>query len=552
MGKNIVIFSDATGKRGGLLVDEHRSNIYKLYRATRPGPDSYVDAVQQVAFYDPGLGTLPAGIDSIASIIRTIYNFASQATGLGLTGNIIDCYAEIIRLYRPGDRIYLCGFSRGAYTVRCLAGVIRWCGIPTRTPTGEKFGFNEKSAKKVAKEGVKQVYQHATSRPEHPNSKPEDRPTPRQRVWLQQRRELAERFRKKYDSDVNGEPNVVPWFIGVFDTVASLANPVVSLFFLIGLAAVLACTGWLIAYWLDLSWMGSVLSLLSLGALVGGIAFLSTHVKAAFGFNGGFWHLKGYRLTQLIHFTEFRMRFYDRVVNTDVEYVRHAISIDENRKSFPRERIDQPAQWPGRRRAHGPWLTQLWFAGNHSDVGGSYHENESRLSDIALTWMSVEAEKTGLILDRRFLQLYPSADGMQHDECKSSLFKYFGKIDRDPPKDAPLHPSVIRRFEEPDVLHYDTRRSYRPHCLRDNRYVSHFWMADEIEQYFPGRAREEAIWRVNASQVQPYAGRDISYWESVAFEIARRESERTRLRSVVQKAVDMGVRDDELDAASNT
>jgi hypothetical protein len=32
-------------------------------------------------------------------------------------------------------------------------------------------------------------------------------------------------------------------------------------------------------------------------------------------------------------------------------------------------------------------LIQLWFAGNHSDIGGSYAEAESRLSDNALWWM---------------------------------------------------------------------------------------------------------------------------------------------------------------------
>ncbi|WP_354105416.1 DUF2235 domain-containing protein [Bradyrhizobium sp. LB14.3] len=35
------------------------------------------------------------------------------------------------------------------------------------------------------------------------------------------------------------------------------------------------------------------------------------------------------------------------------------------------------------------WLQQVWFAGNHSDVGGSYPENEARLSDISLGWMVV-------------------------------------------------------------------------------------------------------------------------------------------------------------------
>jgi uncharacterized protein (DUF2235 family) len=55
MGKNVVIFSDGTGQAGGFRFDEKRSNIYKLYRATRCGPDSCVDPREQLTFYDPGL-----------------------------------------------------------------------------------------------------------------------------------------------------------------------------------------------------------------------------------------------------------------------------------------------------------------------------------------------------------------------------------------------------------------------------------------------------------------------------------------------------------------
>jgi uncharacterized protein (DUF2235 family) len=55
--RNILVFSDGTGQAGGLLPDERRSNIYKLYRATRCGPDSTIDPSIQVAFYDPGLGS---------------------------------------------------------------------------------------------------------------------------------------------------------------------------------------------------------------------------------------------------------------------------------------------------------------------------------------------------------------------------------------------------------------------------------------------------------------------------------------------------------------
>lgn len=76
-GRNIVILSDGTGQRGGLFFDERRSNIYKLYRAARSGPDSCVDATKQSAYYDPGLGTLPGDIDSPAALARSFYNLAS-------------------------------------------------------------------------------------------------------------------------------------------------------------------------------------------------------------------------------------------------------------------------------------------------------------------------------------------------------------------------------------------------------------------------------------------------------------------------------------------
>ena len=43
MPKNILIFSDGTGQEGGLTPNERISNIYKLYRATRVGPELSID-----------------------------------------------------------------------------------------------------------------------------------------------------------------------------------------------------------------------------------------------------------------------------------------------------------------------------------------------------------------------------------------------------------------------------------------------------------------------------------------------------------------------------
>ena len=95
MPRNIVIYSDGTGQRGGVLFDERRSNIYKLYRATRCGPDCSVDPKEQYAFYDAGIGTSKGARGVLGAAWDLIYNVICQATGLGLTGNIIDCYAAL-------------------------------------------------------------------------------------------------------------------------------------------------------------------------------------------------------------------------------------------------------------------------------------------------------------------------------------------------------------------------------------------------------------------------------------------------------------------------
>lgn len=98
MPKNVIIFSDRTGQTGGLTPDENVSNIYKLYRATRCGPESSIDPREQLTFYDPGLGSRPdTGIFFAQRAYRWLYNLVSQATGLGITKNIA-ALAECFRL----------------------------------------------------------------------------------------------------------------------------------------------------------------------------------------------------------------------------------------------------------------------------------------------------------------------------------------------------------------------------------------------------------------------------------------------------------------------
>ncbi len=137
MAKNIIIFPAETGQAGGITFDEARTNIYKPYPACHVVQDSEIDPSEQVAFYDPGLGSVTDCGHLHGKIAQILFNIASRATGLGITRNIVDCYAPLIRLYRDGDRSFLIGFSLGAFTVRSLGGALSFCGSSRRMPSSD-------------------------------------------------------------------------------------------------------------------------------------------------------------------------------------------------------------------------------------------------------------------------------------------------------------------------------------------------------------------------------------------------------------------------------
>jgi len=104
------------------------------------------------------------------------------------------------------------------------------------------------------------------------------------------------------------------------------------------------------------------------------------------------------------HWAGWKFQHYDRYLDPRVKYARHAQAIDETRETFARVGWGKKSDYE---KAPDDWLVQKWFAGNHSDIGGSYPETESRLSDIALEWMAKEAEKYGMIFDWTKLRLWP-------------------------------------------------------------------------------------------------------------------------------------------------
>jgi uncharacterized protein (DUF2235 family) len=86
-----------------------------------------------------------------------------------------------------------------------------------------------------------------------------------------------------------------------------------------------------------------------------------------------------------------RWSFHDMTLSSWVDNAYQALAIDEHRKPF------QPAVWDQSPSAGGQVLEQVWFAGSHSDVGGSYEE--TGLSDITLMWMIEKARACDLEID---------------------------------------------------------------------------------------------------------------------------------------------------------
>lgn len=115
--RNLVVCCDGTSNEIGALL----SNVLKLYRIAEKS-----DA--QLTFYQPGIGTIamPNAWGKWRQKARAIFE---MGTGRGLDRDVLNAYRFLCQHYREGDRIFLFGFSRGAYTVRVLAGMIYLIGL---------------------------------------------------------------------------------------------------------------------------------------------------------------------------------------------------------------------------------------------------------------------------------------------------------------------------------------------------------------------------------------------------------------------------------------
>ncbi len=221
--------------------------------------------------------------------------------GSGIDDDLLEGYRFIVDHHRPGDRIAVFGFSRGAYLARSLAGMVGTVGIVDRTGLGP-------AALAAAVDAVYARYRTHKADQRAARDAGQDRPLPRA---------ADDGVPLIYDPRT---PDIPVALVGVWDTVGALGIP----------------------------------SYLGLPDLLG---------------------------------SRERYEFLDVVLDPRIPYARHAVSLDEMRGPF------RPTLWEAPAPGSTQDIAQVWFPGDHCDVGGG-HPDDSRLSDGALHWMIEQARKT--------------------------------------------------------------------------------------------------------------------------------------------------------------
>lgn len=348
MPKNIVVCSDGTGNTA---VKGRGSNVFRLFESIDTnGFRTRAECPLQVAIYDDGVGT------EDLKWLRIL----GGAFGWGLSRNVKQLYTAICRVYQPGDRIYLFGFSRGAFTVRTLAGLIADSGLldPHHFPTSAQLD----AAVRAVYKSYRRKYQTVGSRLLRGERKAE--PLAHEHA--------AQLFRDP-EHLPDGRPRIA--FLGVWDTVDAVGLP----------------------------------------------------FRAADAINAVIW----------------RFKFKDQRLSDQVLTARHALALDDKRRSF----------WPVMWEPDPPRIKQVWFAGAHSNVGGGYPRQGMSL--VALDWMMEEAEQAGLCFvaeDRQYYATHHAVEDKLYDP-RAGMGIFYRWQPRDPRRfwgmheERPrLHISVLERI----------------------------------------------------------------------------------------------------------
>lgn len=180
--RNLVVCCDGTWntpdqKRDGILVP---TNVFRLYNCVS---DIDGDNNPQLKYYHPGVGTDGTWWERLIG----------GAIGVGLDKNIMSAYKWLGVNYQPGDKIFFFGYSRGAYTVRSVVGMISYCGLL------DLAGLDDKEVWKRVERSYEQGYRKSKNVADWAKD------------WA-------------FHGDAAGSPVPIS-FLGVWDTVGALGVP---------------------------------------------------------------------------------------------------------------------------------------------------------------------------------------------------------------------------------------------------------------------------------------------------------------------------------------
>lgn len=185
-GRDLVVCCDGTSN---ILGNQRDTNVVKLMRLCEKSG-------RQLVYYDPGVGsanTYP-GVALLDRLQLQLGLLKGLAFGGGIYENIAEAYTFLVRNYRAGDRIWLFGFSRGAFTARAVSGIVNLFGIvrpsaETLLPTLLRAYFSD-----PARAGAEGRY----------------------------RNDIARDMREHFADEAGREARI--HFIGVWDTVATVGG----------------------------------------------------------------------------------------------------------------------------------------------------------------------------------------------------------------------------------------------------------------------------------------------------------------------------------------
>ncbi|MFT4119430.1 DUF2235 domain-containing protein [Bradyrhizobium sp.] len=204
-GRKLVLFADGTGN----AFTTQESSVWRLYEALdHTQPD-------QIAYYIKGVGT--AGWAPFAAL--------DGATGIGVPANVRKLYRFLCWNWRPGDEIYIFGFSRGAFTARTLAAMISSQGLVPAVIDETPVSHTEMQRNTMA--AWREYRKHSVGYWSLPT------------IWFARwirdvllylyHLLLGHRSYAKVREAMDGRKNVKIEFLGLFDTVEAFGVPVEEL-----------------------------------------------------------------------------------------------------------------------------------------------------------------------------------------------------------------------------------------------------------------------------------------------------------------------------------